>query len=108
MKLIDLKPRFVSSGGEGSFRRDAKGDLIPLPERVGVGIIFQCPCGTCNTESFIPFKNPISGGPPVEVRRDTWQRTGEDFETLTLRPSILRKSGCGWHGYLTDGVFKSV
>ncbi len=28
-----------------------------------------------------------------------------DVTTLTLRPSIL-KDCCGWHGYLTHGVFE--
>jgi hypothetical protein len=35
-----------------------------------------------------------------------WTRTGEDFETLTLTPSIHSdpaKGGCGWHGFITNG-----
>lgn len=30
----------------------------------------------------------------------------EDVTTLSLQPSIL-KHCCGWHGYLTNGVFVS-
>lgn len=41
----------------------------------------------------------------------TWQVTEGDAskpETVTLAPSILhapQHGGCGWHGYLTRGVF---
>jgi len=47
----------------------------------------------------------------------SWDRQGESFDTLTLRPSILRlkwkdragrEHGCGWHGFITNGVVTSV
>jgi hypothetical protein len=99
MKLIDLDPRWVGAGGEGI--RDKDGN--PIRERHGVGVGFDCPCG-CGTRSFIPFENPLDGGPPVgDVKNPHWRRSGETFETLTLTPSIQRVGGCGWHGFITNG-----
>lgn len=40
--------------------------------------------------------------------RPSWDWNG-NLDKPTLRPSILSprdSGGCGWHGYLTDGVFK--
>lgn len=111
MKLTDLNPRFVSSGGEGI--TDGQGN--PVPERQGVGLGFDCPCAKCTAQRtgdfdrdfhlrvFVDFTNPLDGGPANNDRRPTWHRTGETFDTLVLQPSILSdaaKGGCGWHGYV--------
>lgn len=34
-----------------------------------------------------------------------WDATGDSFQKLTLKPSILvnESCGCGWHGFITDG-----
>lgn len=98
MKLTDLNPTFYSAGGEGITRADG----TPAPERRGVGLGFDCPCGNPDEEHrcYIPFANPLDGGPAVERG---WQRTGDTFETLTLTPSIQRMDGCRWHGFITDG-----
>lgn len=99
------RPRWPSmdrsqrEGGEGVKRFG-----LPLPRRTGIGIILmRCPCG-CDEPLFVPFKNPLDGGPSCEPRG--WERTGDTFETLTLSPSILRakdKGGCGWHGFIRGG-----
>lgn len=102
MKLTDLDPRFVGAGGEGVTR-----DGQPVPRREVVGLICRCPCG-CPDELYVPFLNPLDGGPPLEERYG-WQRTGHTFETLTLTPSIHRLGprSCGWHGFITDGEVRS-
>lgn len=99
MKLTDLNPQFIGAGGEGITR-----DGEPVPERRGIGITFNCPCG-CDELVFIPFRNPLDGGPPwdSDPRRALWDRTGEDVETLTLTPSIQRLGGCRWHGWIRSG-----
>jgi hypothetical protein len=104
VKLIDLNPRFLGSGGEGI--RNADGS--PSPRREGIGVIFNCPCG-CKSECFIPFANPLDGGPAIfNGDKHVWQREGDTFEMLTLTPSILRIGGCAWHGFITKGAIIRV
>lgn len=103
IKLTDLNPRFVGAGGDGVTNAET-GE--PVPERHGVGITFDCPCGKCGERTTIIFSNPIDGGKDYGAGNPTWHRTGENFEILTLNPSIQRMGGCGWHGFLTDGEFK--
>jgi hypothetical protein len=105
-KLVDLNPVFVGYGGPGVSQNGQE-----VPRREGVGLGFDCPCG-CGFQLYVPFENPLDGGPPVERRRDGtggWQRTGETFETLTLTPSILRGEPCPkrWHGFITSGEIRS-
>jgi hypothetical protein len=100
MKLIELEPRWVNAGGDGI--RDAAGQ--PVPARQGIGLTFTCPC--CQWRHYVPFANPLDGGPAHDPSRPVWDREGETFDRLTLRPSILsskEKGGCGWHGYITGG-----
>ena len=97
MKLIELNPKWIGAGGEEVFDKDHN----PIPERTGVGVGFDCPCG-CESRCFIPFTNPLDGGPAIQDRV-TWERTGDIFENLTLTPSILRIGGCAWHGFITNG-----
>jgi hypothetical protein len=103
MKLSELNARFIGAGGEGIYQADG----TPAPRREGVGVVFNCPCG-CESECFIPFKNPLDGGSPVYDEPHTWERTGETIEDLTLRPSIQRIGGCAWHGFITNGETKAV
>lgn len=106
IKLTELNPGFFGNGGEGIYTRDENGERVPVPERKGTGIAFDCPCG-CGERVALHFKNPLDGGESTAADRVSWQRTGDSFENLTLRPSILRLGGCAWHGFLTDGEFKS-
>jgi hypothetical protein len=108
IKLIDLNPNFFNSGGEGVFRKNDSGDLIPVPERNGVGLSFDCPCGECGERVFLNFSNPIDGDEPVSSQQPHWQRTGYIIENMTLTPSIQRMGKCRWHGFLTDGILRSV
>lgn len=113
MRLTDLNPHWVSNGGEGVTQRGE-----PVPRRDRIGIDFLCPCGKRQPigddpdddshRCFIPFKNPPDGGPPVygSDEHPCWEREGDTFETLTLKPSIKRArehGGCGWHGFITNG-----
>ena len=100
MRLTDLDPRFVDAGGPGIFKKN--GD--PVPERTGVGVSFDCPCG-CGTRGYVDFTNPLDGG-PQHNDGPSWRRDGSDFDAMTLSPSILRsrrKGGCGWHGWIRAG-----
>lgn len=101
MKLTQLNPRWVGAGGEGSYDKDHN----PVPERHGVAITLDCPCG-CEHPLCVMFTNPIDGGAKIDGR-NTWQRTGDTFDNLTLTPSIQRvpinEGYCSWHGFITNG-----
>lgn len=101
MKLTELNPNWVAAGGAG-ITNSLTGE--PVPRRDGIGVNLNCPCG-CKDTLFVPFKNPMCGGEGIyrNGEHDTWQRTGDTFETLTLTPSIQRTLGCKWHGYITNG-----
>lgn len=92
-RVLDFNPTFVDGAGE----------------RKGVGMLFDCPCG-CGTQCFVSFKNPLDGGAAMlDADEPSWQRYGEHFAGITLRPSIHRakeKGGCGWHGWITEGKFE--
>lgn len=118
MRLLDLHPEWVSTGGEG-ITNAATGEPVPLREKIGI----CCDCPKCGPEVhplFVPFKNPLDGGPPTHPV--TWERTPplnsagqvitdqpitDSFENLTLCPSILRKD-CGWHGFIKNGEIETV
>jgi hypothetical protein len=106
MRFIDLNPKWLGAGGPDIYESEYHYKLgIPRPERYGIGVAFDCPCG-CGMPSMIEFANPLDGKPPYRTDVALWQRTGETFETLTITPSILRKrerGGCGWHGFITNG-----
>ena len=92
MKLTELNPQFVGA---------ANG-------RKGVGLMADCPCGGCGEKMYVAFSNPLDGGTPcVNAGEPTWQRSGTDFYTLTLRPSVHRVRGCGWHGFIENGEIRS-
>jgi hypothetical protein len=63
-------------------------------------MLLVCPCGECLRIRSIP----LDAYPNDKVPRWHWDGN-EDLPTLT--PSILDKGGCGWHGFLTAGVFRS-
>ena len=73
------------------------------------GILFGCPCGCGQLHSV-----QIRGGAGND--RPSWEWNGLEGEAITLSPSILiyqmakgtgERIGEHWHGFLTDGVFRS-
>ena len=61
-------------------------------------LMFICPCG-CGMTCGIAIAGDRTLHP-------VWDWNG-DFEKPSVNPSIRMLSGCQWHGYLTDGVFRS-
>ena len=98
-RLVDLEPQWVGAGGEGITRNG-----VAVPAREGIGLMCLCPCG-CGVNLYVPFANPLDGGPPGNTQRPGWARTGDTFDTLTLAPSIFRNhpESCGWHGWIRNG-----
>lgn len=88
MKLTELNPRWVRQGGDGGRER--------------IGMSFDCPCG-CGTRPAVYFENPPDGGP--KFSEPAWHRTGDNFEIMSLSPSLQRADpgGCRWHGWLSNG-----
>jgi hypothetical protein len=95
MRLTELEPRFWNRTG------DAEG--------VSRGITILCPvCKGEDTRFGITFKNPIGGVPihPDDVNAGRWEVSGNNYENLTLSPSINVVVGtCGyhWHGFIRNG-----
>lgn len=80
-------PSFEYTAGEAKFTFS---EGIEGP----TGLRFVCPCG-CGDLAGIVFQQG-------EARGWTWNGKKEG---ITCTPSIIIKP-CGWHGYLTDGVFR--
>jgi hypothetical protein len=72
------------------------GDYIVYDEENVKQITFLCPCGCGDLGSV-----NINQSDPY-----CWKWNG-DKDKPTTTPSIKQLS-CGWHGYLTDGIFKTV
>jgi hypothetical protein len=94
MKLTELDPNW----------------FITDDARRGMGLTFRCPCNpACDTYLGIWFANPIDGGPaaPADCKpAPRWQRTGENFETLSVTPSIDASSSGHWHGFIVSGEIR--
>lgn len=111
MRLTDLDPRWFDVPGIGT-NRD--------------GISFICPCTNCQASGTIrrlgvQFANPVGSGPlPMMTQKEKnrhlfdlrtfdvapnylWQRTGENFDDLTLTPSVDASASGHWHGWITNG-----
>ena len=107
MKLIDLNPEWIITGGEGITQ-----DGNPVTRREGMGVSFDCPCGkehlSYEKRAYIFFDNPFDGGTNSYGGKSLWKRTGDTFDNLTLTPSIQRMGDCKWHGFITKGeIIKS-
>lgn len=68
-------------------------------EKPDQALMFVCPCGCGNVSSI-----RITTGP--KDTQGEWQWNG-NTEKPTLTPSIQKLTDCRWHGYLTDGIFRS-
>ncbi len=112
MKLTELEPRWFDVPGVGT-NKD--------------GMTFLCPCEKCQENPKqrrrlgIQFANPVGGEPlPLMTQKQKnvhlfekrtfdiamnylWQRTGDDFESMTLTPSIDASNSGHWHGHITAG-----
>lgn len=115
MRLADLDPRWFSEEG-----------------RHGQGLTFECPCcrGRPNAVRLgVAFVPPLDGGAPIQISGPPngfevlcaalwpveqvgtdivppgvyWQRSGDNFETLTLSPSVDASKAGHWHGFITNG-----
>lgn len=97
MKLSELDPRWI-------------GDLYGFHTNVKFGVTFLCP--HCREQRLaIFFSNPIGEVAhthylPKPQNGRYWTRQGEDFESLSLTPSIDVSQVGHWHGFVTNGEIR--
>lgn len=74
LRLVDCNPRWATDDGRTRF------------------LIFDCPEGHEDCRHSIPFTPSLEGVPMTSPQQNgaQWTRTGDDFATLTLAPSIRR------------------
>ena len=100
LRLTDLEPelwRVVEPGARAH-------DVASMDD--AQGLYFNCPkCG--NHGVLVWFRD--RGVPADEVPGPArWSVSGAGLNDLTLSPSILLTSGCGWHGFVVNGEVTSV
>jgi hypothetical protein len=83
-------------------------DIEELPTADGAqGVWFTCPLADCGHMQMVWFENPLNAEKVLgDKPYPRWKRIGETLGTLTLHPSIHNVSpdGCGWHGWVKNGV----
>lgn len=85
---------------------DADPCWVDTKDRRGVWLLFDCPIHDGGCYLGVQVDPPLDGGPLLEPNRPHWKRDGEDFATLTLRPSIrILGPDCYWHGFIRAGRF---
>lgn len=79
-------------------------------------LAFKCPCGCNGRNSSLPSDKTKDSCEIIRIGKDFkpdspgWQWDG-NVQHPTLTPSIWSKTdygGCGWHGFLQGGIWKSV
>jgi hypothetical protein len=104
MKLTELDPRWITFGSAAENFKD---------KRWYLGLTFLCP--HCREQRLaVFFQNEIDDG--VRWAYETWdslkmvtdghvlwQREGDTFDTITLKPSIDVSFDGHWHGFITNG-----
>lgn len=87
VRLSTLEPRFWADTGD----------------RYGQGVSFLCP--HCKrTRIAVAFDNPLDGDVKSSVAKIFHHRSGQDFETLTIRPAIESARIGHWLGHISDGM----
>ena len=95
MRLSDLRPKWVQP------------DAVRVSVPIYVGVSFDCPC--CGDQRLsVRFRQPIDPNNMLadtgwRAREPAWERAGEDFDSLTLLPSIDFSLGGHWHGHIING-----
>ena len=92
MKLSELEPSWIVTGPKNTID----------PNRDKIGVVFNCPCG-CKDYIGVMFSNPFDGKPAFPNGGPKWKVEGDNFDNMTLSPSIRKLSGCKWHGFVRNG-----
>lgn len=96
-RTVKLTPVVYDSGEWMDYGEPGRAEA-----RLAGRLVFNCPgCGRGGS---------ISIGDQKPPETPSWQITAgsvADLTSITLAPSIRCVGCCGWHGYLTNGVFAS-
>lgn len=104
MKLTDLKPHWIGFGKEWNQIKTGISFLSPLGTGQRLGVLFSNPIDPLNL-GWNTVQNAVEH--PVDLMHQSlWQRSGEDFESLTLTPSLDFSKYREWHGFITSGEIK--
>lgn len=114
MNLTELEPQFVRYD-----TREGRDYIVPvntLAEAQGVQILcplcFAANNGPVGTHALdVTFAGrgaaDHQGSHADDGKPSRWNVTGDSFENLSTTPSIhLKGSGCGWHGFITNGEIR--
>jgi hypothetical protein len=110
VRLIELKPRWVGINPANPDKHYVLpgGQVAPSPIHIGVSFI----CPHCLDQRLAVLFHPIidpdgwavkNGWALPDATNKRWQRTGDTFNTLTLKPSIDCSGSKHWHGFVTNG-----
>ena len=95
MKLIDCNPKWGTANDVACY------------------LIFDCPEGHEDCKHAVPFTPALDGTPQVspQANQAQWDRTGDNFETITLSPSIRRipipgRDDCALHIFIKNGLIE--
>jgi hypothetical protein len=99
MKLTELEPEWLSP------------DVFIFKSPSGHGDLLTCkrvPMSMRDQYELIYKENPKFKGKPVvmTVESMAWRFAGNDFETMTVTPSIDASASGNWHGFIVNGGIK--
>lgn len=102
MKLIDLQPRWVAIRAAGP--RLGITFLCPHCLQTHLGVAFHHTGHEAMDDEIIRAQWP-SGADGTGFGAHIWTLTGaDDFETLTLSPSVDASASGHWHGFIKGGL----
>lgn len=97
MKLTDLSPRWLSPNVFMFKSPSGAGDWLTCKR---VAMSFKDQMHLIYEENL-----DLKGQTVVHTRPEmAWTFAGNDFETMTVTPSIDASASGNWHGFITNGV----
>jgi hypothetical protein len=105
MRLTDLEPRWFTFHGWASDSpfRIGMTFLCPYCREERLGVLFDQPIDPDGVAGSVAGFDYDPEGFGAHLNMLVWQRQGDTFETLTLRPSIDGSQVGHWHGFITNG-----
>lgn len=108
MRLTELEPRWVGFTIPEGTARIGVGFLCPHCKDQRLVVFFRPFIDPSDIVRLALWKLPDAPDPNTGVIRPVhwWARTGEDFDTLTLTPSVDASNHGHWHGFIQNGEIR--